>query len=35
MDEMDLSKSKDTMASLIRKDMEVLARKITEKQGEK
>lgn len=35
MDEMDLSKYKDSMAPLIRKDMEVLARKITEKQGEK
>ena len=34
MDEMDLSKYKDSMASLIRKDMEALARKITEKQGE-
>ena len=34
MDEMVLSKYKDSMASLIRKDMEALARKITEKQGE-
>ena len=34
MDEMDLSKYKDSMASLIRKDMEALAHKITEKQGE-
>ena len=34
MDEMDLSKYKDSMAPLIRKDMEALARKITEKQGE-
>ena len=33
-DEMALSKYKDSMASLIRKDMEALARKITEKQGE-
>lgn len=35
MDEMDLSKYKDSMAPLIRKDMEALTRKITEKQGEK
>ena len=34
MDEMYLLKYKDSMASLIRKDMEALARKITEKQGE-
>ena len=35
MEERDLSKYKDRMGPLIRKDMEVLARKITEKQGEK
>ena len=35
MDEIDLSKYKYSMAPLIRKDMEALARKITEKQGEK
>lgn len=35
MEEMDLSKYKDSMAPLIRKDIEALARKITEKQGEK
>lgn len=35
MDEMDLSKYKDSMALLIRKDMEALARKISENQGGK
>ncbi len=34
MEEMDLSKYNGSMGPLIRKDMEVLARKITEKQGE-